>query len=265
MDNETRQLETKNNEIEIDLGALLMELVRHWLQIVISVVLMAAIFLTIAMFLITPVYSSTSILYVLSRSTSVTSYTDIQIGTNLTNDYEQIVAGRPVLEQVCVNLGLDLTYQQMRSKVSVRNPSDTRMLEITVTDTVPENAKIIADEIATVSAAYISQKMDQDAPSIIQYGYVNANRSSPSYRRYTVIGAVLGLALAVAVIWIVYLSNDTIMTPEDMETKVGMQVLGSLPLKEAELDESASRKRTSKSSKKSKKSKAGRGNTSRGK
>ncbi len=263
MDNETKQLDN-NNEIEIDLGALFMELVHHWFRIVLSVVLMAAVFLAIAMFLIAPEYSSTSILYVLSRSTSVTSYTDIQIGTNLTNDYEQVVAGRPVLEQVCVNLGLDLTYKEMKKKVSVSNPSDTRMLEITVKDKVPENAKIIADEIATVSAAYISQKMDQDAPSIIQYGYVNEKRSSPSYRRYTVIGAAVGLVLAIAVIWILYLMNDSIMTPEDMEKKIGLQVLGSLPLEEAEYDEPA-RRRKKRKKKKSKGNTAAKGNTSHGK
>ncbi len=256
MDNETKQLETNNNEIEIDLGALFMALVHHWFRIVISVVLMAAVFLLIAMFLITPEYSSTSILYVLSRSTSITSYTDIQVGSNLTNDYAEVVAGRPVLEQVCVNLGLNYTYSEIKKKVSVNNPSDTRMINITVTDPVPENAKIIADEIATVSSAYISQKMDQDPPEIIQYAYVNTNRSSPSYRRYTVIGAVLGLVLAVAVVWITYLANDTIMTPEDMESKIGMQVLGTLPLEEEEFDSpSSGRHRSSRRSDKKDKTK----------
>ncbi|MCC8067989.1 MAG: capsular biosynthesis protein [Clostridiales bacterium] len=241
MEKDTKQQE-KNNEIEIDLGALFMELVHHWFRIVLSVVLMALVFGLGAMLLITPQYKSTSILYVLSRSTSITSYTDIQIGTNLTNDYVQVVTGRPVLDQVSSNLGLDLSYGEMKSKVSVNNPSDTRMLEITVEDPVPENAKIIADEIAAVSSAYIAQKMDQDPPEIIQSGNVNSSRSSPSYRRYTAIGAVIGLVVAVAFVWIIYLANDTIMTPEDMERKVGLQVLGSLPLEEAELNEPVSRR-----------------------
>ncbi len=260
MNNEMKQMETNNNEIEIDLGELFMELVRHWIHILLSIVLMAAVFLVIAMFLITPQYSSTSILYVLSRSTSITSYTDIQIGSNLANDYAEVVTGRPVLEQVCVNLGLDMDYQELKSEVSVSNPSDTRMLEITVTDAVPENAKIIADEIATVSSAYINQKMDQDPPEIIQYGYVNNNRTSPSYRRYAVIGAVLGLVLSVAIIWILYLANDTIMTPEDMERKVGLQVLGSLPLETSGSNEPAGKRKQSSS-----KNSAGRGRRRNGK
>ncbi len=245
MENETKQIENNNgneNEVEIDLGELFLVLGQHWWQIVVAVVLAAAIGLMIAALWITPQYSSTSILYVLSRSTSITSYTDIQVGSSLTSDYVEVVAGRPVLDQVAYNLGLDLEYGEMRSKVSVSNPADSRMLEITVKDADPDLAKLIADEVAVVASAYISQKMDQDAPEIIQYGYVNSTRSSPSYRRYTVLGAVLGLVLAIAVIWIVYLANDSIITPEELEEKTGMRVLGSLPMEEEELNEPASKK-----------------------
>ncbi len=251
MENETKQLEQNNGEIEVDVAELFLVLVQHWWKIVIAVVLAAAIGLSVAALWITPLYSSTSILYVLSRSTSITSYTDIQVGSSLTDDYVQVVAGRPVLDQVAYNLGLGLDYNAMKRKVAVSIPTDSRMLNITVTDENPEQAKLIADEVAVVASAYISQKMDQDAPEIIQYGYVNENRSSPSYRRYTVLGAVLGLVLAVAVIWIVYLANDTIVTPEELEEKTGLRVLGTLPLEEEELNEPESkRKRRSRSSKK---------------
>ncbi len=245
MENETKQIENNKrngSEIEVDVGELFLVLAQHWWQIVVAVVLAALIGLFAAALWVTPMYSSTSILYVLSRSTSITSYTDIQVGSSLTNDYVEVVAGRPVLDQVSYNLGLNLDYREMRGKVSVSNPEDSRMLNITVKDADPDQAKLIADEVAVVASAYISQKMDQDAPEIIQYGYVNSNRSSPSYRRYTAIGAVLGLVLAVAVIWIVYLANDAIVTPEELEEKTGMRVLGSLPMEEEELNEPASKK-----------------------
>ena len=62
--------------------------------------LAAVIGFTTSRFLITPQYESTSQLYVLSKSTSLTSLADIQMGTSLTNDYLVVVTGRPVLEQV---------------------------------------------------------------------------------------------------------------------------------------------------------------------
>ena len=100
----------RDDEIEIDLGALFFELLGHWKMIFLSAVLTGVIGLIISMFLITPQYESTSELYVLSKSTSITSLADIQTGTNLTNDYKVVAKGRPVLEQVIANLRIEETY-----------------------------------------------------------------------------------------------------------------------------------------------------------
>ena len=41
---------------------------------------------------------------------------------------------------------------------------------------------------------------------------------------------------ACAVVIMSYLFNDTIMTPEDVEKKLGLNVLGTLPMEESEDD-----------------------------
>ena len=105
-------------------------------------------------------------------------------------------------------------------------------------------AKQIADEMANVSSAYIAEKMDQDPPRTIQNGYADGEPVSPSVGKNTVIGAFLGMLLAMAIVIVLYLMNDSVMTPEDLEKKVGLHVLGSLPLEdEAEYDGESSRKK----------------------
>lgn len=226
----------RDNEIELDLKDLFMELVSFWQVIVLALALGAVIAFAVSRFLMTPKYEATSELYVLSKSTSITSLADIQTGTSLTNDYMVVVKGRPVLEQVIANLGLNETYRSLRDKVSLENPSNSRILMITVRDENPLVAKTIADRIAEVGADFIAMKMDQDAPTIIQYGYADGEPVSPNTMKNTVIGGFLGMLLAVAVIVLSYLFNDTIMTAEDVEKKLGLNVLGSLPLEDAEDD-----------------------------
>lgn len=226
-----------DDEIEIDLKELFFELINNWMMIGISTVLVALIMFCISRFILVPQYQSTSELYVLSKSTSITSLADIQMGSNLTNDYIVVVKGRPVLEQVIANLGLDETYASLNGKVSLSNPSNSRILDITVTDEDPERAKLIADEIAKVGSAFIAEKMVQDPPTIIQNGYVNENPVSPNILMNTVLGAAIGAFLAMAIVVISYLMNDTIMSVDDIERKLGMNVLGTLPLEEeAEFD-----------------------------
>lgn len=227
----------EDDEIEIDLKELFFELINNWVMIVISTILVALIAFCISKFIMTPQYTSTSQMYVFTKSTSITSLADLQTSANLTNDYKVVVTGRPVLEQVIENLELeDETYGSLSGKVAVNNPSNSRILEITVTHPDPKQAKKIADEIADVSGAFISEKMDQDPPSVLQYGYVAKNPVSPNILMNTVLGAAIGAFLAMAIVIISYLLNDTIMTAEDIERKLGMNVLGTLPLEEVEYD-----------------------------
>ena len=226
----------ESDEIEIDLKELFFELLAEWKKIAASTILAGLIMFIISAFIMTPQYQSTSKLYVLSKSTSITSLADLQMGTNLTNDYMEIVGGRPILDQVITNLELEYTYTELDSLIAFNNPSDSRILEITVTHPDPQVAKEIADEMADVAAAFIAEKMDQDPPSVIQYGYIENNPVSPSIVKNTAIGFLAGAFLAMAVVVITYLMNDTIMTPDDMERKVGLQVLASLPFDEEEDD-----------------------------
>jgi len=239
-------------EEEIDLQELFFELLSHWKSIAVSTILIATIAFFISKFLITPMYESTSALYVMSKSTSITSLADLQIGSNLTQDYMEVVGGRPVLDEVINRLGLEENYKELSAKLKLENPNNSRILKITIKDADPYRAKAIADDIAVVAADFISRKMDQDPPSIIQQGYADGEKVSPSTMKNTAIGGIIGFVLAAGIVIVTYLMNDTIMTPEDVEKKLGMNVLASLPIDEEEYDGSKSskkkRKKTSSSS-----------------
>ena len=218
----------------IDLVDLARQLLFHWKLILLAMILCGSIAFLYCRFYVTPQFASTAGLYVFSKSTSVTSLADLQIGSSLTNDYETVITSRPVLDRVITRLKLDEDYNSLRKKVSISNPADSRILYITATDPDPELAKEIADRTASIAATFISQKMDQDPPSIIQTGYTDGVPVSPRTLRTTAIGALIGFLLAAAWITFQYLMNDTIMTPEDVQEKLGMNVLASLPLESAD-------------------------------
>ena len=230
-------------ENEIDLLELFYVVLHQWKMIVLSLLLTGACGCLISVFLITPQYESTSVLYVLSKSTSITSLADIQMGSSLTNDYVEVVTSRPIIEQVIQNLGLtDETYESLKDKVSIDNPANTRLLKITVRDPQADVAKAIADELADVSKSFISIKMDQAAPTVTQYGYADGEPVTPNTVKNTVLGALIGAVLAIGVVIVSYLLNDTIMTTDDIEKKLGMTVLASIPMDAEEYDGKKSKK-----------------------
>ncbi len=221
-----------NEEIEIDLLELIRVLISKVWILILTTILGLALAAGFTILFIKPVYSSTSILYVLTKTTSVTSLADIQMGTSLTQDYMVVINSRPVIEKVIDNLGLDMSYEQLRGNVSVTNPTNTRFLEITVNSTDAYLAKKIVDELADVSAQRMAEVMETQAPNVMDYGQISASPSSPSVVKNSIIGAMIGFIISAGIIIIIHLMNDSIKTSEDVEKYLGINTLGLVPLGE---------------------------------
>jgi capsular polysaccharide biosynthesis protein len=253
--------QAKNDKIEktnttdndqIDLIELLFEILHHWKLILLTTILVAGVSYVYSEKTTTPMYQSTSKLYVVSKTISASSISAaLSLGSNLTDDYLVVLKGRPIIDQVIKNLGLNTSYGGLAGRISLNNPDGSRIIEITVKDTSAQRAKQIADEMAVVSAAYISEKMDQDPPSILQYGYADGGQINNTIRSDTRRGALIGACLAIAFVVIMYLLNDTIMCREDVEKRLGLTLLGTLPLennvefKEAKKQRKRNRKKAS--------------------
>ncbi len=226
--------EISTDEIEIDLRELLFALLMHWKSIIASAILAALIAFIYRYFFVNPLYESNALLYVLTKSTSITSLADLQTGANLTQDYLIVTKDRPVLEKVIDYLRLPEDYEELEKKVEVENPTNTRFIKIIVSDEDPERAKAICDQIAKVAAAFIAEKMDQDPPSLVKGGYSDGKPVNHGRVFYTCAGFVAGFVIAAMLVALMTIFNDDITSPEDVENKVGLKVLASLPIEEEE-------------------------------
>ena len=222
------------DEIEIDLLEIFFVLKSKMLIILASMIVFGGIMFGYSTLLAQPVYQSTARMYILTQSTSLTSLADIQIGTNLTYDYKVLITSRTVVEQVIENLQLDCTYGQMVQQISINNPTNTRIIELTIQDNIPEDAKLIVDEFVDVSREKISNIMVTDPPSVVDYGDMPVRPVSPNVMKNTIIGAALGAFLACAMVIVIFLMDDTIKTADDVEKYLGLNTLTSVPLKEGE-------------------------------
>ncbi len=227
-------MNTTTDEIEIDLLEILYVLKSKLVIILASMLLMGSLFGAYSVFLAEPVYESTARLYVLTKTTSLTSLADIQMGTSLTQDYKELITSRTVVEQVIANLNMTCSYGELVERISVDNPSNTRIIKITVQDNVAENAKVITDELVDVSREKISSIMVTDAPSVIEYGSMPTGPVSPNNVKNVLIGLVLGAFIAIAVVIVIFLLDDTVKTADDVEKYLGLNTLTSIPLKEGE-------------------------------
>ena len=149
--------ENETDEIEIDLKELLFVLKNKILVILLTVILFAGTAGIITKFLITPMYSSTAQMYVVSKS-SISQLTDLTMGNQLTQDYMVIVKSRPVLEDVIKKLKLKMDYKELGEQITVENPADTRLLQISVQDEDPAMAQKMTQQLAKTTAKTVADR-----------------------------------------------------------------------------------------------------------
>lgn len=224
----------ENEEIEIDLLELFFVLRKNIVAIIIASLIGTAVFGAYSFLIAKPVYESTSKLYILSQSTSLTSFADIQISNSLAKDYEEMIFSRPVVMQVAQNLNLDYKYEELRDMVSIENPADTRCLNITCHSNDMQEASDIANEFATVAKRQISDIMDTDEPAVYENAIANEDPIKPEKLKNMIIGFLLGFIIACGVIIIRYMLNDSLKSEDDIEKFLGLNTLASIPNEKAQ-------------------------------
>lgn len=222
-------MEKKSFEDEINLVWLFYALLKRIWLIIIVAVIFACGTATYTFFRIQPTYTSTSTMLVLTKETTLTSLADLQLGSQLTKDYTVLIASRPVLEEVIVNLDLDMNYKQLRQRVAFENPEDTRILMISVTLNDAKMAKTVVDELAVVASEFIADKMEVAPPKIIEEGEVSGTKTGPNMSKNALIGFVAGAVLVCVIIVIMELMDDSIQTEEDIEKYLEVPMLALVP------------------------------------
>lgn len=219
-----------DHESEIDLLDLAYELLEKLHYIIFFIMVGAVIANAYSYFCIKPTYQTTAKLYIVSASSdSVVDLTDLNIGTSLTKDYEELILSYPVLEQVIDELDLKMDYNQLGTMIAISNPADTRILNLTVTSTDPKMAKDIANKLAEVSTSYLPKTMNTDEPNIAQKAKLPEHKFGPSYSKYTMMGALLGAILCCAYFVVLYMMDDTIHSAEDLEKYFDLVPLAVVP------------------------------------
>lgn len=221
--------EFEQQETELDVLELFYYLLEHIKQLVAAVVAGALVMLLVSLFFLTPQYEATSKLYVMARNDSAVNLSDLQIGSYLTSDYQEVFKTWEVHEQVLQNLGLDYEYEELEDMLTITNPSDTRILYITVTSDDPVEATNMANEYANVARNYIYEMMGTEEPSLFSVALEPLEPVSPRKMLNTVLGGLVGGLLMAAILVVRFIRDDKIKTADDITNYIGIPTLAIVP------------------------------------
>lgn len=228
--------------IEINVVELFLYLARRWYVFLAAMLLTGAVGMGICLFVITPKYESTTKIIILNKQTTGTlTYSDMQMSSQLTKDYEALIVSRDVLEAVIRECGLEDEYKDLCERVTVENMTDTRILSITVEDPSPEMAQKIAASIRETAAKHIRAVTDVEAVNVAEEANLPGEPSSPSKTIWAVVSVLIGFMAVFVTMIVRFLTDDTIKNSDDIKKYLDLSTLAMIPKMETSNIEKTSR------------------------
>lgn len=223
---------------EINLKELFEYFVSKLPIIVIAALLTTLVGIAYGLWIQKPMYNSyTTIVLTRTDNDSTTTdgtgitQSDILLNQNLVSTYREIIKSKRILNQVINNLDLNISTDELEKNISVTSEKDTEVIKISVNNSNPTDAKDIANEIERVFSNEIISIYNIKNITIIDYAEEDTTPYNINVPKQIILAFLIGFILACAVIFVTFYFDTTIKSSEEIENKLGLPVLGVVPLK----------------------------------
>lgn len=227
-------MEQTDQEIELDLREMIYIIRRRLWFIILVTILAVGSSGVISFFVLEPIYKASTTIMVGKPANYIEGnqlqIQDLNLNQRLARTYGEIVKSRRVSEDVISQLKLNLTPQQLKNKTSVDLVKDTEFITISVTDTDPELAAIMANKIAEVFRDRVMDIMKVDNVQVLDDAIVPTSHIKPRPGLNMAIAGVLGMMVSIFVVFLLEYLDSTIKTPGDIEKYLGLNVIGTIPV-----------------------------------
>lgn len=218
---------------ELDLKELFNMFWTRIAHIAIIVLIFVIIGVLYSFLFVTPEYKAYTTLLLATENNNTTTdtitQTDISLNNNLIATYAELIKSKSVLREVISNLDIDITEGKLESKISVSNVKSTQMIQIDVVDANPYQAKIIANEVAKIFSAEVTEIYNINNVHIVDEAEEEVVPYNINHMKDVAIFGFIGLVVACIYVLIANMLDTTVKAKEDVERKLGLTVLVEIP------------------------------------
>lgn len=224
---------------ELDLREIIDLFWKNKIQIILIILAFVVIGAVYTMYFVTPVFTpSTTLLLATEQSAgkedlSITT-TDVTLNSKLISTYSELIKSKKVLRKVKDNLGIDISENTLKGRISVKAVSDTEFIRISVSDEDSETATRIANETAKVFAEEVSEYYKINNVHVVDVAEVEEEPSNVNHIKDILIFAAIGAVLAAIVTVLENMLDTSIQSVDDIEKLCSIVVLASIPFDSTE-------------------------------
>lgn len=219
-------------ELEYSLADLLSIILKRIWIIVLCVAVFAVTAFSVSEYVIDEKFTATVSMYVQPKAESsqaAATLSDLNYAQKVVNTYVQMLKTNVFMEAVARETALGYSAGQLMSMVKMDSVNQTEIFRINVTSEDPGHSLLIAETIAVLAPQRIIEINNADAVRVVDPATLPTFPSSPNVLRNTAIGALIGLALSVALVLLLDMLDRRIKDEEDIRNNYDIPLLGVVP------------------------------------
>lgn len=222
----------ENTMAEINLKELTKSVLSRWWIICICVLVIGSAAYAYSNYYLIPIYESYTTLYVGKNiEQSGLQAGDLYLGSALISDYREIAKSKLVASEVINELNLShMSAGALSGRIGVAQKNDTRVIQISVSDSSPQMAMNIANKVAEVFQKKVIDIMQVENVQIIDKAELPRYPVSPNKNKNVIVGIMFGIALGLGIALLLEYLDDYIKTPDDVQTYTDLPVIGTIPM-----------------------------------
>lgn len=223
-----------NNQQTVTLRDIWELFLQRWVIIILVSILSVAVFFVGSKAVYQPMYQSTATLYIAgddsySGNTSADAYNSYTLALKVVSDCDYLLASRSVVNQLIQEMDLKIGLGTLQERIDTQNPSNTRILEVTVEAESPELAKKLVDRLCEIGEEKINDAMGANHVRLYEYGTLSGTPCNKiANTTYLIVGAVAAVVTFIVCL-LVFLLDDRLRSAEQIEQVLGLSVLGDIP------------------------------------
>lgn len=151
---------------------------------------------------------------------------DINFSSKIAGTYMPILKSRKVIDKVISELKLNMSYEYLSQCITTTQVNQGQIIDIEVRSKDPKVSYDIANTLPEVFSSELKNLTKFDGVQVIDAAIMPNSQVYPNVQKNRMMGAVLGLAIAILVILIADYLDNKLKTPEDIEEYLDLPLLG---------------------------------------
>lgn len=185
-------------------------------------VLVVTIVLTTLLGFVYGVTNTTTLLY--QSSTRIIVGADAELMKTL----QVIIRDSTILEKVIEKLDLNRSPELLANQITVQSLDESKVVSISVVDSDPKQAAVIANTTAEVFKNEIPIIMGFSDVKNLSPAKINLNPINEERNKATIIGLVFGFFAGLGLVFLLDSMDDTVKSERDIEDYLDLPVIGQI-------------------------------------